>query len=73
MSEVSYNITIFGDPGTIDDKRCIKITYHSGEFDIITSDLIIKYDTNKIEIGWDSLIMNKTNVEKFSELIDGYE
>lgn len=73
LSEISYTIAVFGDPGTIDDESCIMIIYHSGEFDIISSKLILKYDTSKSEIGWDLFIMNKSNREKFNELIDGYQ
>jgi hypothetical protein len=72
LAKISFISALFGDPGTIDDEICIKITYNSGDFDVVTSKLIVKYDANRLEIGWDELIMDKSNVEKLYELIDEY-
>jgi hypothetical protein len=72
LGEISYVKALFGDPGTIDDKICIKITYNNGSFDILTSSLIVKYDANRLQIGWDLLIMDKQNIEKLNGLIDEY-
>ena len=73
LSEISYMKALFGDPGTLDDEKCIKITYKSGDFDIVTSFLIIKYDANRSQIRWESIIIDKSRVERFNELIDEYE
>ena len=74
LSEIRYTKSLFGDPGTLDDEKCIKITYKSGDFDIITSFLIIKYDANRTQIQWESIIIDKSIVvEKFNALIDEYE
>lgn len=73
LSEVHYTKSLFGDPGTLDDEKCIKITYKSGDFDIITSFLIVKFDANSSKIRWESIIMDKSIVvEKFNALIDEY-
>jgi hypothetical protein len=73
LGEISYVIALFGDPGTIDDAICVKITYNSGDFDIVTSSLIVKYDANRTEIKWEELIMDSQNVDKLNELIDEYK
>ena len=73
LSEIRYTKSLFGDPGTLDDEKCIKITYKSGDFDIITSFLIIKYDANRTQIQRESIIIDKSIVvEKFDALIDEY-
>jgi hypothetical protein len=73
LSEIRYTKSLFGDPGTLDDVKCIKITYKSADFDIITSFLIIKYDANRTQIQRESIIIDKSIVvEKFNALIDEY-
>jgi len=73
LSEIHYTKSLFGDPGTLDDEKCIKITYKSGDFDIITSYLIVKFDANSSQIRWESIIMDKSIVaEKYNVLIEEY-
>jgi len=74
LAEVHYTKSLFGDPGTLDDEKCIKITYKSGDFDIITSFLIVTFDANSSKIQWESIIMDKSIVlDKFNVLIDEFE
>jgi hypothetical protein len=73
LSEINYTKSLFGDPGTLDDEKCIKITYKSGDFDIVTSYLIVKFDANSSQIQWESIIIDKLIVaEKYNVLIEEY-
>lgn len=73
LSEIHYTKALFGDPGTLDDEKCIKITYKSGDFDIVTSFLIVKFDANSSQIQWESIIIDKLIVaEKYNVLIEEY-
>lgn len=72
LSEISYVKSLFGNKGTLDDETCIKITYNNGNFDILSTNLIVSYDSSGLEIRWEEIIIDKNILEKFTDLVEEF-
>jgi hypothetical protein len=72
LSEISYVKSLFGNKGTLDDETCIKITYNNGNFDILSTNLIVSYDSSGLEFRWEEIIIDKNILEKFTDLVEEF-